>query len=1305
MNTDKNPMQVLGVTGIAMALGIIMLLVTSSAYARVTPVSSPDTVRTAGAGTIVNNGGTSTLSISVADKSSEDILLQSMEDDESNGNNKYRDRNLMTMSDDGSYLAVASSDPDHVDTVIRIFQWNSATSKYEFMDGIDKYDVKKKIVDMAFDDLDNDGLVELITGSSEGDLYSFEETGDSFEKIWQSDKNIKPKGFEIYDVDNNGSKEIVVTVGEKGISVLGSTTPDFYSSVYERWNSREQSVKAEAVTVGDFNGDQVTDFLVSFDNGTVAMYELTNAQCSDGKKDSDDDYEESSSKDEDKDEDKDDDKGKGKDKDKGPSTSFDLCFKPSWKQWITEKKEDMAFEQSDIDSDGIPEIAINVLGENVFLLNTRGQQFFLDKLTYSTQLWEQSGAYPIDMFADTVLMANNVTFDGIADLPEPMDWFNPLNVISPYTSGMERDFMDHFSSFNSTGASAVIDWGEYEEITGGANSDADLLIHLNSPFTGNLSALRLSLSDEDYEFSDDDHDDDDDYPDVDDEGDDDEDDDDDYESDSESDEDEYLVISSEDMWLSEDNMTIFVNIDTLKDEEHAHNLHDDPMASYRYMKLDVAVGTSLEVLYWEAVRINLPLDNVRSMLFNEIKVSEDGGATKDVLTVSTSSGKLITFQYEDNQMRPSVVQIADSYQDQGFTLKDGGAWAMLSNPNFNARVNTWINPVASSALDSLDLRRIRQVTLGDDVVPFGSNANDDAENNLYIVGRNAEIRVLLDPSMSVDTKLSSDLFAGMTKYYMDLGLKDIRITVFDFMDTTAPEVFVTSNSKSLDIWKYTGTTYEFYNSIAYSTLDPSNNITDAVLNYNAPMEITSGDFDADGMKDIVLSDSQSFFFLKHELVNGSNALTYVPHFFDGAELAARSIGYHEFQKRMISLQGFDYDSDGDADLLSSFYGRPGLTFLENQQEDEFGAWTEKRSYVNNHPVGTTFTNEDIDFGVVWEGKKDGQKVDEPVLFGINHRRQASLYSPSYDGQQGLLIADGYHLKTLTTNFVSSNSYDNWGYQYFEETSLELDFDKHEYDCECRSEFYLLEEIKIRGGDSDGDGIMDGLEGFSRLNGLKTDISNFDTDGDGLSDKFEIENGLNPRSDDTDSDLIPDAFDHLDHDDDHDDDEGDDGHDDDDEDHLFGEFYHNHHRHSDSDDCEVNESSAVIVESSGEEDVDAEDDQSTTSATGSSADPEEVDQTTESSTEVQEELVQDPIREGDKEEVLQPLTVDEVKEEVVETEFVDVLEAIIEVEPEFTLGDISVLPASAPVKSHGVNFWTYILPNLVLVSILKKKRSY
>lgn len=60
------------------------------------------------------------------------------------------------------------------------------------------------------------------------------------------------------------------------------------------------------------------------------------------------------------------------------------------------------------------------------------------------------------------------------------------------------------------------------------------------------------------------------------------------------------------------------------------------------------------------------------------------------------------------------------------------------------------------------------------------------------------------------------------------------------------------------------------------------------------------------------------------------------------------------------------------------------------------------------------------------------------------------------------------------------------------------------------------------GDSDDDGIIDGLEGTLRPDSNHTHYLNPDTDGDGLGDLQELQLGSDPRSEDTDHDLVSDG---------------------------------------------------------------------------------------------------------------------------------------------------------------------------------------
>lgn len=64
------------------------------------------------------------------------------------------------------------------------------------------------------------------------------------------------------------------------------------------------------------------------------------------------------------------------------------------------------------------------------------------------------------------------------------------------------------------------------------------------------------------------------------------------------------------------------------------------------------------------------------------------------------------------------------------------------------------------------------------------------------------------------------------------------------------------------------------------------------------------------------------------------------------------------------------------------------------------------------------------------------------------------------------------------------------------------------------------------GDTDDDGLMDGLEGTLSYDSNRTNYNNPDTDGDGLGDMQEFLLGSDPRAVDTDNDMVPDGDEYL-----------------------------------------------------------------------------------------------------------------------------------------------------------------------------------
>ncbi len=1079
----------------------------------------------------------------------------------------------IALSENGEFFAVGPRyDSNSKLHNVLIYQWDANVQEYLLVGKINDTQFGGNVLKLAITDFNYNNAMEIVLASSNGYIYVFEENNATtttqkmqFELVWKSISVVKAWDFDIADIDSDNFNELIVAGHKQRIHIFGikrttntSGTFDFWENFQERWRSPILKGHALSITAGDLNGNGMTDIVVGFMKGDIVIFEdqgNNTASCSENhhkKSQSDDDNNTMGTSSnghqknhDDDDDDDNDDKNNNKNK-----KSYDLCFSEIWRDENNFWNPIISLKSYDIDLDNLDEVGIIALSQDVMLLeyennsNQTKNTFILDRVTLLPQPWEQRGAYPLDFYVDTLLEAFNVTFDGNLDMTEPLDWLDPRNAVSPYTSAMENKSLSHYSHMGQN-SWAVLDWGYAEEVVGSGNSQADILIHLKTPYNGSLSALEIRFGKE-YE----DEDDEDDKDDVDD-----------HIEDTENEIAEHWPrLSSDNLQLSEDNKTILIDIDPL--------LTKRKWDFVRYTYIRLPNNVEMDITYWEASRINLKLDSVRSLMFDTIPMTNEY-MRNPVMIVSTSEGNLITFDYVDaasrDSWKPRLVPIANAYQDQSFLLNPDGAWDMIPNPQHQSIPN-WINPTQLNVFQGNDLSRIVQLTLGPDL---NINNVDNAENDLYVVGDNAEIRLITDPYLTNWEAVKQDsilLFNELTTYYKARNIENIRITAFDLLSTpdpqSHPEIIVSSeNAITLDIWYLVPSTktFELHSSINLDEIDSTGNLTALASNMTEPFEIGNGDFDGDGKIDIILGTGNKLFLLRQVIKNGTTAFEYIPGFFADIENAINRLGYHRFERRLLNFQGYDYDFDGDADLLASLDLRPGFTFFENIGNGLNSSWVEKRNFVHFRPPQTTFTNYDFIYGVFWSGYKKATQTNTTNFFALNNKEQASIWEPSYAGQQSWLVVTSTDVKTILTNYLSNDSFQNWGYQYIEQWSLPLtaekrsehddvdnddDMDDNHTKDKCEEKIHLLPLITVHSGDSDGDDIMDGLEGFSHQKSLKTAIDNPDTDGDGLSDLFELKVGLNPRDGDTDHDLIPDGIEFMKH---YYDDDCDDNHHDDDDD--------------------------------------------------------------------------------------------------------------------------------------------------------------
>ena len=126
-----------------------------------------------------------------------------------------------------------------------------------------------------------------------------------------------------------------------------------------------------------------------------------------------------------------------------------------------------------------------------------------------------------------------------------------------------------------------------------------------------------------------------------------------------------------------------------------------------------------------------------------------------------------------------------------------------------------------------------------------------------------------------------------------------------------------------------------------------------------------------------------------------------------------------------------------------------------------------------------------------------------------------------NGQSVIFYKDGEpELRVIRTNPVVADTDMDTGYLGYggdpTHVPLNLQLNSDGY------ELSLNPPTDPTNGDTDSDGLIDGLEGVLFPNKTRTDPNVADTDGDGLGDMQEVLLGSNPLKADTDNDMVPDG---------------------------------------------------------------------------------------------------------------------------------------------------------------------------------------
>nr|MDO8110807.1 hypothetical protein [Candidatus Sigynarchaeota archaeon] len=214
---------------------------------------------------------------------------------------------------------------------------------------------------------------------------------------------------------------------------------------------------------------------------------------------------------------------------------------------------------------------------------------------------------------------------------------------------------------------------------------------------------------------------------------------------------------------------------------------------------------------------------------------------------------------------------------------------------------------------------------------------------------------------------------------------------------------------------------------------------------------------------------------------GPNGAYYGPALYNATEVA-NATGQDTSVKALIFNGGYTHPLDNDTDDDSRFQFSNGVYLTNSQCMTYLGKTS---NYLRS------MTDREEIQGVTVQFYNLTTEEWEWVKFRTNP------CNPDTDGDSGfteLDFTDPFNIDPLAPLIFNSDGY----------------------------ELYLTPPSDPTDGDTDDDGLLDGLEGFLRYDSNHTDYLNPDTDGDGLMDREDMLLGTDPRNADSDNDMVTDG---------------------------------------------------------------------------------------------------------------------------------------------------------------------------------------
>lgn len=819
------------------------------------------------------------------------------------------------------------------DNQVHIFRLNTETKLWDKVwdtgDGIFGSDVMA----LDFGDTDLNDFIEIVAGCADGHVYVFEQrhiydpyanTENQFDHVWTSPNMFRVFDVKVDDIDRDYRPDIIAGGWDGKIHIFEYSNHSGYPFTEEHWITYDEVSTLEvgkneriySIETGDTNYNGLPEIICGTREGTVYVFEndglvmMINGQ------------------------------------------PFPLINDNNYYlNWSSENytwTPILSMSVGELDGTPGDEIALVAQGQGVFTLdwNELRGTYDYEKVYRDYEEWETFGFWQLDFYVDRVVEANNVTYhDPVnaslhVDEPIQYEWNEGLGIflpdasVYPYNSGMagpntlQSGADGNFSTFDSSIAgvsncTAVLDFGQDEEGTGGANDRADVMIYFKSGTSLNLAEMPNHFN---FSIS--------------------------------KDGDEFEQVSLDHAWALFSTMYIDVD-DALSRRKWDY---------FRYVKISVFNDAVYDINGLQLVQVYNTLTDAISVEIGPLRMDGmsylSGTSEPNKILAGTVTGELIAIQYNSTQNDYDIIW--ESWDDDFYTF-GANIWDMeyVGNtpnvPTWNWQYGMIWNPVGANTYNSWSYGVLNPWQFGSatfnyfmgtnegeiraftvpDVVPIGSSPLIDPVTDGYFssinswLASNDWVNVSVEAPWFIQNDLGTNHpMIALGVFNPDVSIENIPLTDFADAPTRAAVMFYyreddTSNFiMRRDLYKM-DTTGELVNQINLA---------------RAPPKLDFADFDKDGDLDFVVSNGYLYMarnmWMETEGPDQTLNFTLVRGYFDDINNKATS-------KIWGQPELVDIDSDGDMDLILSYANSKGATCWINEGTKDNPIWVEDKQVMSN----------------------------------------------------------------------------------------------------------------------------------------------------------------------------------------------------------------------------------------------------------------------------------------------------------------------------------------------------------------------